>query len=261
MIVDAARETALKKILKGKLLSEFLLNEEYDGIALNKEVPPGISAHKLYEIYNKYMGFYNKSLGSFNECCLKESIAWGLSVNSSKNYHVAQHLSFETWKENTQKKNAWYLSCLTTEDINKTCFIIGLSAVKYPEVLELFFKNYKNDSNNPKGSLQKAYSNVPWSLKEAEEFTAFSDNAENNAVYQFIKYFPVELDKGSYLLFNESGLEKTLEYIENQIINGVNGRTIIDIWEYAKKELPFAFEFSAQHSSVLNQILSSLSIK
>lgn len=252
MQYDARREKAIEKIIGTKSIKDFLIEGDYYGVPMNKEAPLNTEAWKLYDMKYVYFGAYNDN--GFYECCLEEIASMAIDIrDQTKKKHYLEHI--KNIAENTKKENIWELYCLKNNNSNKIDFIWRLSAIKYPEVLNKYFQNFQNDSNDKKGSLEKNYSKLPWSLSEAKRFTANGDRPVNSAIYQFIKHFPVESSNNSFWLKDKNKLEDVLSFVEKNIQYGMIPEAITNIWEYAKVELPKAFEFNPNYSDFVETIL------
>ncbi|MFA5303728.1 MAG: hypothetical protein WC393_04300 [Candidatus Nanoarchaeia archaeon] len=252
MQYDARREKAIEKIIGNKSVKDFLIDGEYYGVPMNKELPANTEAWKLEDIKYIYFGAYDDN--GFYKCCLNEIASMAIDIrDQTKKRHYLEHI--KNIEENTKKENVWELCCLENNNANKIDFIWRLSAIKYPEVLNKYFQNYQNNPNNPKGSLEKNYSVLPWSLSEAKRFTANGDRPSNSAIYQFIKHLPIESSNNSFWLKDKNKLEEVLSFVEKNIQHGIIPEAITEIWNYAKVELPQAFEFNPNYSDIIEIIL------
>jgi hypothetical protein len=211
---------------------------------MNKELPANTEAWKLYDMSNIYLGAYDDN--GFYECCLEGFDEFYIDVNNSQKIHFLEHI--KNYKENTIKTDCWTLYCLNNQQANQLEFMNYLSSIKYPQVLDRFFANYQNNPNDKKGSLEKAYSSLPWSLDTAKSFKANGDRPSNSAIYQYIKHFPVEYSNNSFWIKDKNKLEEVLSFVEKNIQHGIIPEAITDIWNYAKVELPQAFEFNPNYS-------------
>jgi hypothetical protein len=248
---DNRREQALNKIYEkyNAGANKFLINGSYYDIPLNDQLPKDTEAWKLYDMSRVYLGTYNDA--GFYECCEIDSAEGYLDVTKYPR-HTGQHI--KNFQENVDKRNVWKLFCLNNENINKITFMNYLAAIKYPKVLDDFFINYKDDINEGRGALEKNYSQLPWTLMEAKNFSAYSNDPNTNSIYQFIKHFPTEFAK-SFWVSDSWKLEEVLYEIEQKIMCGANQDIIKEIWEYSKIELPKAFNFNKDYSWEIADLL------
>ncbi|MFA5303732.1 MAG: hypothetical protein WC393_04320 [Candidatus Nanoarchaeia archaeon] len=249
MQYDARREKAIEKIIGNKSVKDFLIDGEYYGVPMNKELPANTEAWKLYDMSNIYLGAYDDN--GFYECCLEETDELYLYIHKDQKLHFLDHI--KNFQENSKKTDIWMFYCLTNQQASQIDFINYLSSIKYPQVLDRFFSNFQDDPNDSKGSLEKNYSVLPWSLSEAKRFTANGDRPINSAIYQFIKHFPVEDTNNSFWLKDKNKLEEVLSFVEKNIQHGIIPEAITNIWNYAKVELPQSFEFNPNYSDKIER--------
>lgn len=250
------RTKSLEKLLGTNSINDFLIDGAYHGIPLNKPLPANTPAHRIYEIENIYMGAYDD--GGFYECCLEEFAAMYLDVRDlTQPKHYVNHMT--NISENTKKENAWQLYCLSNEQSNQKMLIQFASAIKYPNVLNKYFKNFKNNPNDSRGCLEKNYSTLPWTLDKAKRIVYEGTYPDDSAIYQFIKHLPTESTNNSFWMQNPQKQQDILKKIENQIQYGIIPEVTENVWEIVKTELPQACGFNNLYSWNTQEIINCYS--